>query len=572
VDREAVTEGDVALACARAFVGGLARLGVTDAAISPGSRSTPIALAFARDERTRVHVHLDERASAFFALGLAKASNRPVAVVTTSGTAVANMFPAVVEASMSRVPLLVLTADRPPELRGTGANQTIDQVELFGTYVRWFVDAPLPSDGPDAPRVWTALADESYHAVCAPGPVHVNLPYREPLVPAGNRIEVADDSVDGAASGTRPGEGPPPNDNDIGEFVGEVARVEHGFLYLGGLRCPSRSLLELGERLGWPVIAEPTSGLRVPGTLSAGQFLLANGGFTREHTPDLVVQFGAAPTSRAALAFVGGAPRLVIVDPDDIVADPNRRAERRVVAAAEQLAREAISRVEPRDRRAWLDRWRRADDRAREVVDATIGGWDEPYEGRIARDLATSLPDGATLVVGSSMPVRDLDAYMHPRDGLRVLANRGASGIDGFVSTALGVAATGVPTTALCGDLTLLHDAGSLLWSAKRGYDCVFVVPNNDGGAVFSFLPQRDLPEFDELFATPHGGDLAVVCAAAGAGHSIANRASDLIPIVTAAREAGGVRVVEVPTDRDENVRRHADVHAAVAAALERTI
>jgi len=560
-----VSEGDVALACASAFVGELERSGLTDACLSPGSRSTAIALALARNERIRVHVHLDERASAFFALGLAKASNRPVVVACTSGTAAANLFPAVIEASMGRVPLILLTADRPPELRGVGANQTIDQVELFGRHARWFTDAPVPAEGPDA-MTWTILGHETYRRACWPGPVHVNLPYREPLVPAGDPVRLG--SVATAFAGTSPGEGPMAREDDVEGFVQAVAGVERGLVYVGSLRRPSPFILDFAVRVGWPVIAEPTSGLRVSGTLRAAQFLLSNEKFLGSHRADLVVQFGAAPTSRAALGLVGAARRLLIVDPDDLIADPHRRAEHRFVVHAGQLAHAAITRLPDRARGEWVGTWVEADDRARDAVDATIDGWDEPYEGRIARDVAASLPEGSSLVVGSSMPVRDLDAYMFPRQGLRVLANRGASGIDGFVSTALGVSATGVPTTALCGDLTLLHDVGSLVWSASRGYDCVFVVPNNQGGVIFSFLPQSELPELEEQFTTPHSLDLGAVCVTAGAGHVRLDRAADLIPAVERAHEARGVHVVEVPIDRARNVELHAEVHAAVAAAL----
>jgi 2-succinyl-5-enolpyruvyl-6-hydroxy-3-cyclohexene-1-carboxylate synthase len=256
------------------------------------------------------------------------------------------------------------------------------------------------------------------------------------------------------------------------------------------------------------------------------------------------------------------------VDPDELVADPNRRAETRFTVHAGSLVYRALDAITPTSAGSWLSSWREADGRATDAVDALLDSWDQPYEGRIARDVAASVPDDGVLVVGSSMPVRDLDAYMRPREGLRVLANRGASGIDGFVSTALGVSATGAATTALCGDLTLLHDVGSLIWSAGRGLDCVVVVPNNDGGAIFSFLPQRELAEFEELFATPHGLELGAICRAAGARHALVERAADLIPAIERAHGAGGVHVVEIPIDRARNVELHAAVHEEVASAL----
>jgi 2-succinyl-5-enolpyruvyl-6-hydroxy-3-cyclohexene-1-carboxylate synthase len=562
-----VSEGDVALACASAFVNGLASFGLRDACVSPGSRSTPIALALARNEDIRVHVHLDERSSAFFALGLAKASGVPAAVVSTSGTAAANLFPAIVEASMSRVPLIALTADRPPELRGVGANQTIDQIGLFGEYARWFSDAPVPAEGSDAGRSWFMLGVETYREACWARPAHVNLPFREPLVASGDEANLGE-GFWAAPVVYDVSAGRLPDDQDVEAFVQTVVGVRRGLVYVGGLRIPPAQVVELGERLGWPVIAEPMSGCRIPGTLGAGQHLLANADFASAHAPDLLLQIGAAPTSRAALEAVRSAGSLVIVDPDELVADPNRSAEKRFATHAGTLVYRALQSIPATGNLAWLAEWREADRRATDAVDALLGSWDEPFEGRIARDLAASLPDGSTLVVGSSMPVRDLDAYMRPRDGLRVLANRGVSGIDGFVSTALGVSATGVTTTTLCGDLTLLHDVGSLLWSAKRGFDCVFVVPNNDGGAIFSFLSQSELPEFEELFVTPHGLDLGAVCRAAVAGHTLVERSGELVPAIDRARDAGGVHVIEVPTERERNVVLHAAVREAVGAAL----
>ncbi len=563
-----MSEGDIALACMAAFLNGLASHGMEHACVSPGSRSTPLALALWRDPRVSVHVHLDERSSGFFALGLAKATGRPVGVACTSGTAAANLLPAVVEASMSRVPLVLLTADRPPELRGVGANQTIDQLELFGKHVKWFVDAEVPSVDADAAERWFGIgANAGMRALShPPGPVHVNLPFREPVSPS---VEPAGMPGVARALAEKRFDAPRPGASVAGDLAGEIAGVERGLILAGSLRSAAPAVAGMARHLGWPLVAEPTSGLRIPGALAAGQFLLANDGFAGSHVPDVVLQIGAAPISRPGLALAAKAKRLVIVDPDRLVADPARHASRTIEAAPEVLADGVIGRLTVRGETDWLRDWREADRMARTAVDDLIDSWDEPFEGRIARDLAAALPQGATLAVGSSMPVRDLDAYMRPREGLRVLANRGASGIDGFVSTVLGISASGAPTFALLGDLTLLHDVGGLLWSARRGYGAVVVVPNNDGGAIFSFLPQRDLPEFPELFATPHGLDVARVAEACGARHALVEKGGDLEPAVAEASGSGGVWIVEVPSDRHRNVAQHADVHAAVDAALE---
>jgi 2-succinyl-5-enolpyruvyl-6-hydroxy-3-cyclohexene-1-carboxylate synthase len=563
MDRAAVSGAERSFAAAWWVVDDLVRFGMEHACVSPGSRSTPVALALHRHPHVRTHVHLDERSSAFFALGIAKATGRPVAVCTTSGTAAAELFPAVVEAFTSRSTLVLLTADRPPELRGTGANQTIDQPGMFGGYVLASVDAPVPSDASEEAR-WHDVAVSLTRAAMGPppGPVHLNVPFREPLVPPA--VELTASPPSGTEFTISEGAEP----EELARLRDEFAS-ERGIVLATSMRESPPTLPELAASVGWPLLAEPTSHLRVPGALSAGLFLVSNARFLSAHVPDVVVQFGAVPTSRAVQELVRRAGRLVIVDQDHVVGDPLRKASWTLRAEAAAVVPELQRSSEERLETPWLKAWLEADSRAREAVDATIDGWDLPYEGRIARDVAASMPNGSALVVGSSLPVRDLDAYMLPRTGLGVIANRGASGIDGFVSTALGVAASGIRTTALCGDLTLLHDVGSLLWSARRGYDCVFVVPNNDGGAIFSFLPQRELPEFAEVFVTPHGLDLSAICAAAGAGYTNVEQASDLVVALEAAREAGGVNVIEVPTDRDENVHRHAAVHDAVAAALD---
>ena len=510
-------------------------------------------------------MHLDERASAFFALGIAKASGAPVAVACTSGTAAANLFPAVVEASQARVPLIVLTADRPPRLRGTGANQTIDQEALYGRYVRSFVDAPLPTSDVHG---WGDVGRAALAAAIGrpAGPVHLNLPFDEPLTPE----DPAPSMRTLPAAPTKPvarSEGMGPIRRADLNRADRVFATDRGVVLIGSMPEPPQNVLALGHHLGWPILAEPTSGARLPGVLTAGQALLSCDAFIEEMRPDVVLQVGAAPTTRSSQRLARSTAQLIVVDDHHPDPDPDGRSWRLQVDP-EDLARSLLDRFDARIAGEWSERWFAADVAARRTIDVHYDAWDEPYEGRVARDLAAVIPEGGTLVVGSSMPIRDLDFAMAPRAGLRVLANRGASGIDGFVSTVLGVAASGAPTFALCGDLTLLHDAGSLLWGAQRGLDAVIVVPNNGGGAIFDFLPQRALPEFEDLFTTPHGLDLGVLCAAARAGHTRIDHADELVPAVESAAALGWVRVVEVPSDRERNLARHVEVQTAVDAAL----
>jgi 2-succinyl-5-enolpyruvyl-6-hydroxy-3-cyclohexene-1-carboxylate synthase len=294
--------------------------------------------------------------------------------------------------------------------------------------------------------------------------------------------------------------------------------------------------------------------------------LIGANAFVERHVPDVLVQVGAAPTSRPALALIGRTPRVLIVDPDDVVADPLRRAARRIVVEPARLL-DSISDADGRGQ-AWATEWRSASERARVAVDTLLDGWDEPFEGRLARDVADAVPDGSVLCVGSSLPIRDADAFMRPRDGVRILANRGASGIDGFVSTTLGVASSSAPTTALMGDLTLLHDIGALVWGARRGLDAVIVVPNNGSGAIFSLLEQRVLPELEELFTTPHDADLGAIARAAGAGHLRIERASGVAAAVHEAHRTGGVYVVEVVIDAERDRVRREEVAFVVNASV----
>ena len=554
----------------------LARAGVTDACLAPGSRSAPLALALAEHPRIAVHVHLDERSAAFFALGAAKRSGRPVAVVCTSGTAAANLHPAVLEADQARTPLLVLTADRPPELRGTGANQATDQLKLYGSAVRWFCEAGVPADDPAAGRYWRSLASRAVaEATGTPaGPVHLNLAFAEPLVPAALGGDPAPGRPDGAPWTSAPAARPAADPGDVAALAEAVRATPRGLLVAGwGVDLDPAVVDGFAAASGWPVLADPLSGARRgPAVVSTYDGLVRAPAFAAAHRPSLVVRAGAAPTSKALTGWLDASVPQVLVDPAGGWLDPGRAASLRLTADPSALLAAVTARLGgPGPGDPWRHDWLDADRRAREAIDGLLDDWAEPFEGRVARDLVAWMPDGGTLVVGSSMPVRDVDAFARPRDGLRFVANRGLSGIDGFVATALGVAAAGEePVAALCGDLTLLHDASSLLGAAGRPRGAVLVVCDNDGGGIFSFLPQARLPGalFEPLFGTPHGLDLAALAAAARVPATVVEKAAGLAPALDAALAGGGTRLVLVRGDRAANLARHRAVTEAVAAAV----
>ena len=382
--------GDVALASMRRFVAELVHGGVRHVCLTAGSRSTPIALAVVLDPRLTVHVHVDERSSAYFALGVAKASGAPAVAMCSSGTAAANHLPAVVEASMAREPLIVLTADRPPELHGVGANQTIDQQHLFGGYVRRFEDAGVPDEGDDPGR-WGELARRAIGSSTAhpPGPVHVNLPFREPLVPADPPAVAPPAANAGVANAPRVRRPPDPRDLDaMHELLSGPRRVA---VVAGSFHGDAATLLDAAAARGWPVLAEPASRLRAGSALSMPELLVADEDFRATHRAELVLQVGAAPTTRAMQAFVREAATVAIVDPDSVVGDPDRRAALRIDADVAPVI-DALPPPSAGAELSWLESWQRADRAVRREVDAVIDGWDEPFEGRIARDVAAAVP------------------------------------------------------------------------------------------------------------------------------------------------------------------------------------
>jgi 2-succinyl-5-enolpyruvyl-6-hydroxy-3-cyclohexene-1-carboxylate synthase len=560
----------------------LIRCGLREVVLAPGSRSTPLAMAFyeaARQQRLRLHVRIDERSASFTALGLAKASRLPVAILCTSGTAAANFHPAVIEADESAVPLVVLTADRPAELRGIGANQAIDQIKLYGAAVRWFCEAGLPEARPGAAGYWRSLACQAWaHAAGRvgglPGPVHLNLPFREPLVPGED-----DEWLEGAETlDGRPGGQPWTRFSGQGPSRDELGLpwTERGVVVCGDGDYDARSLVELAGRAGWPVLAEPSSGARRgPGALSAYQYLLATPGFVQAHQPDLIVSAGRPGLSRPQLAFLRPSPastapastgsarrHVVVAQGPGRWADPQRAATD--VAAAVRLTGAPGG---TGSAGGWLEGWQRADEAARRAVDAVLDEDESLSEPRLARDLASALPEGALLWCGSSQPVRDIDCALPPRADLRVLASRGTSGIDGTTSSAIGAAlAHGGPAFAVIGDLTFLHDAAGLaLGPDEPRPDLCLVVVNNDGGGIFSALEQAAFPgPFERLFGTPHGTGLNHLAAAFGLPYQRLEQPGDL----TKALQGTGLRIIEARTSRAGDTELRARLRAAAAAAI----
>jgi 2-succinyl-5-enolpyruvyl-6-hydroxy-3-cyclohexene-1-carboxylate synthase len=574
-----VPETTAATFCAT-LVDEWARGGLTDAVVAPGSRSTPMVLALAADERIRVLVHPDERSAGFVALGLGMVRRRPAVVVTTSGTAAVELHPAVVEAHEARVPLLVCTADRPPELRGVGAPQTIDQQQLYGSAVRLFVDAGAPDDA--MADSWRSLASQAFVATMdrPPGPVHLNLPFRDPLVGTPGRLPSA---AEGSRAWHIPGVWTFTLDEPTVDSLASVIGGRRGLIIAGGGIDEPGEVQAYADQLGWPVLADPRSGCRTPDPSTVSHFdaILRSPGAAHDLAPEVVLRLGSLPASKVLGRWLAGLDAWQLaIETDGVRYDPDRQLAA-VVAAEPGAACAALRAHDERDPSpapdGWRAAWARADAVAAEAITEVLGRPTSLTEPAVARDVVRALPNGSVLMVSSSMPVRDVEWFSAPRSRLRVLANRGANGIDGVVSTAVGVALARAavapgPTALLIGDLALLHDTNGLLGAARRDIDLTIVVVDNDGGGIFSFLPQADELErdpFERLFGTPHGVDLCGLLAAHGIGSRRIERPGDLGPAVAESAGLGGVHAIVVPTDRSANVEVHRELESAVVNALE---
>jgi 2-succinyl-5-enolpyruvyl-6-hydroxy-3-cyclohexene-1-carboxylate synthase len=564
----------------RAFADELGRCGVRHACTSPGSRSTPIVLALHREPRLRTWSHIDERSAGFFAVGVAKSTGLPAVVTCTSGTAAVELHPAVVEAHEARVPMIVLTADRPAELREVGAGQAIDQLGLYGRAAKWFFDVGTHEATPERQRWMRSLACRAFWTALQhrPGVVHLNVPLREPLAPG-----VPVPEPEPGRSHNRPWL--------VRQFVSGEPEQAAAVLHPHVLRA-SRGVVVAGREerstdlgdvaaafaagAGWPLLADPLSrARRGPAAIAHYEALLRDPAFRERWQPDLVVRVGDLPTSKPLRQWLASMPGVcqVAIDPDGAWQDPDAVVAESLAAdpaaALAGLAGEVPS-AEP----GWLEGWRSADDAAAEAIEELLGD-DRLSEPATAVELANVLPAQSTLVVASSMPVRDVETFWPPRDDPpRVLSNRGANGIDGTTATAFGVAADSEgPVVLLTGDVAFAHDLSSLAACARLGLPLVVVLVNNDGGGIFHFLPvagERDA--FDEHVATPHGLHLGAVARALGCEHHVmADRQALRAALAHALDDLGGVTVLEVRTDREDNVALHRRVWSEVATALEAT-
>ena len=595
----------------RAFIDELARAGVEHVCLVPGSRSTPLVMACAREARIRMWVHLDERCAGFFALGLGKTTRCPAAVITTSGTAAANLFPAVIEASQAGVPLLVLTADRPLKLRGTDANQTIDQSHLYGSFVRESLDAGEPSAG-DLRGV-RGLACRAVVATWGtdPGPVHVNFPLDKPLEP----VELSEEQVASLRSADPIGvdglvDGAPivsvvgqlwgvPIQDEVRAVTAALAGGSRGLIVAGPVSDPETvgpAIGNLACATGFPVLGDPLSGVRfsehcteyavtaydlflqglTPRDPSGPDASSPHAKLREALTPDVVIRIGGAPVSSSLLAFLSElahVPQVRITSShcwkDHLgVASLSVRAE--VASFIRAVGYQWSAAKAPP---SWRERWRAIDQAARQAVcDFRTSEAGDALEGDVLAAVVAGVPEGTTLFVSNSMPVRDLDAFGGGGKPLRVYGNRGASGIDGIVSTVAGIAAASdgrSPIVAVVGDVAFYHDMNGLFAIAQHRLDIVFVVINNDGGGIFHMLPIRDRePEFTQYFATPHGLDFRHTADLYGIPYRCVDHPSGAADALGEVLAGTGPRILEVRSDRDQNQRSREAVAEAVRRAV----
>jgi 2-succinyl-5-enolpyruvyl-6-hydroxy-3-cyclohexene-1-carboxylate synthase len=587
------------------FFRGLRSAGTQHIVISPGSRSTPLAVTARQIDGLRTWVELDERAAAFFALGLAKESRRPAVLVCTSGTAAANYLPAIIEAHYSRIPMIVATSDRPPELRDWGAGQTIEQVGLYGKYPRWSVEVPVPEDGVDATRYAGQLAARAFERASASpaGAVHLNWPLREPLAPSPGVLEEIREESPNENRGPRFSHAQRSADPDDVRWLAALARqYERGVLCCGPMEMTPAlraAINAFSDHAGWPVLADPSSNLRsevesgrAP-VLDAGDAFLRSAKFCESMRPEVILRLGETPVSKAQRLWIEGAePAEVIwLDEGGQWGEPSCLATRVIRGAASSLLASAAtelvrptfqdeSTLDSKTRsgrlrsRSWCATFEAVNGRARTALDASMAAEDEWSGVAVAAALARTIPANSLLFSSNSMSIRWLDLAMANRkQPLRVLCSRGASGIDGVTSTALGAAvASGRASFLLTGDLAFLHDLSGLLLARREEIPLTIVILDDNGGGIFSFLPiaeQGERVAYRELFQTPHDVDLARVATLFELEYCVVRNAKEFESAIAESSQRPGVTLLHVPIEANTNETRFRRASALACDAVD---
>lgn len=554
------TPGDTSATFCATLVDEWIHQGVRHAVVAPGSRSTPLAVALTRRPELSIHVFHDERTAAFAALGIGVETGFPAVLLCTSGTAATHFHAAVAEADLSNVPMIVCTADRPPELRDVGAPQTIRQTDMYGTKVRWFHDPGVPSD--EARDSWRSLASRLVASAIThrPGPVHVNLPFREPLLGTPTSLP------EGRSSGWARTQSKIVVPAVVVSECAQRMSGRRGIIVAG--RGATPATLELATALGWPILADARSGLRMGHSACVMAFdaILRSQEFASNHRPEVVLRVGEPPASKVTNQWIASCGAEVMqVQPYGNVTDPDHLVSVHLIGDVDSTLlglAASVARVES----SWLSDWAEAERTTQAVLDA----WSSEHDSEItnARAVTKSLSSGDRFVVSSSMPIRDVEWFGSVTTDVHVHSNRGANGIDGVISTAVGVAlASGKKTVVYIGDVAAVHDANALLALMSRNAEVKVVVSNNDGGSIFSFLPQAALVDthtFETLYGTPHGVSFAHLAKAFGVPYVLTS-ATELPKLI---RESGSA-VIELSTQRNVNVSQHAQVNDAVTAAID---
>jgi 2-succinyl-5-enolpyruvyl-6-hydroxy-3-cyclohexene-1-carboxylate synthase len=568
IEGMATTPATTATFCAT-LVDEWVRLGVAHAVVSPGSRSTPLAIALASNSKIALHVFHDERSASFAALGIGLQSGTPAVLLCTSGTAAAQFFAAVIESNYAHVPLLVCTADRPPELQGVGAPQTINQTNLYGTFVRKFIDAGIADDAKSSK--WRSIARDAYSATVGVnrGTCHVNLPFREPLVGIAGALPAVDAhspvrvSADVATASER-------------KKLSLALRAERGLIVAGNGIDQPRFILDLAAKLKWPVIADPRSNCRVAPESTHGATVVTCADVMLRHLPtnellqpSVVLRIGDPPVSKVVNQWLAkcGAEQIAVTQQPSLI-DPDKVVTTHIVGSINELFMEMSRGTDTRSETEWISNWKRCEVQARAALDKSFSEQASLTEPLCAVTVSEAVAVGSNIVVSSSMPVRDLEWFAPARDGVRVFSNRGVNGIDGVVSTAVGIGLSAkMPTALLIGDIALLHDSNGLLNLNRRDVQLKIIVVDNEGGGIFSFLPQAEAMEgaqFEQLFGTPHSVDFESLAKAHGLPFTWVTTTEELRRELANAETS----IIGVRTDRKKNVEHHNALYSAVADAL----